>query len=114
MGRSFIGKEKSVEDIASVLCLSPEKRKAAWDRLYDIGSDVLGFGQAPKIQDKSPTCDLDQEVAKQAIGVNEAAWKVHHVPGTPWVISDDGRHISLSILKDPLSLSAFLRNSTKN
>lgn len=108
---AVIGKEKSVEEIASVLCLSPEKRKVAWDRLYDMGSDVLGFGQEVKIQDNSHTCDLDQEVAKQAIGVNEVAWKVHQIPGTPWIISDDGRHVPQSMLKDPLSLSAFLKKN---
>lgn len=91
---SVIGKDKSAEDIISTLCLPAEQRKAAWDAMTDITAEqreIIG-------------CDI----GKKALAVNEVAFRTYQIPGTPWVIADDGRHVSQKILNSPALLKQFL------
>ena len=48
------------------------------------------------------------DVALKALGINQVAYQAYLIPGTPWVISDDGRYVSQALLRDPLKLQAFL------
>lgn len=104
---AVIGKEKSIASITPVLCLPPELRKAAWEGLFDIGRDGLTLGKAGAVNDTEigPSACADGE---RALGINEVAYKAYRIPGTPWVIADDGRHVKQSLLGDPARLDAFL------
>ncbi|MDY7563400.1 DsbC family protein [Pseudomonas sp. AB6] len=109
---SVIGKEQSIAAITPVLCLPPEQRKAAWSALFDPGHDGLSLGREKPASDEGATeaggkpgeCD----VANKALGINEVAYQTYRIPGTPWVIADDGRYVSQALLRDPVKLQAFL------
>lgn len=108
---SIIGKQKSIASITPVLCLPPEARKEAWASLFDVGRDGLSLGQdrAAGAGPISTDVDLNKcDIAKSALGVNEVAYMKYKIPGTPWVIADDGRHVPQAILSDATSLEAFL------
>ncbi|MBJ2242804.1 MULTISPECIES: thioredoxin fold domain-containing protein [Pseudomonas] len=108
-----IGKEKSIAAITPVLCLPPEQRKAAWDALFDSAPDGLNLGkqlekQASEGADSKAAQPGECDVALKALGINQVAYQAYLIPGTPWVISDDGRYVSQALLRDPLKLQAFL------
>ena len=102
---AVIGKEKSIAAVTPVLCLPPEKRKAAWAALFDPGHDGLSLGNAPANSNEGSS---ECSIANQALGINELAYKTYRIPGTPWVIADDGRHVPQAVLRDPAKLDAFL------
>lgn len=114
-----IGKEKSIAAITPVLCLPPEKRKAAWDRLFDAAPEGVNLGKA---QEKPASEEVDAkappagacDVANKALGINQTAYQAYRIPGTPWVISDDGRYVSQALLRDPSKLQAFLDQPPAN
>lgn len=111
---AVIGKEKSIASVAPVLCLPFEQRKAAWDALFDKTGDVMNLGKAkPAAKDAGEQADKagDCDVARQALGVNEVAYQTYRIPGTPWVIADDGRYVAQAVLQDPALLQAFLQGS---
>ncbi|WP_109514249.1 DsbC family protein [Pseudomonas ovata] len=111
---AVIGKEKSIASVAPVLCLPFEQRKAAWDALFDKTGDVMNLGKAkpaPKDAGEQAGKPEDCDVARQALGVNEVAYQTYRIPGTPWVIADDGRYVSQAVLQDPALLQAFLQGS---
>ncbi|MBO1811505.1 thioredoxin fold domain-containing protein [Serratia ureilytica] len=102
---AVVGREASVSAVTPVLCLPPEKRKAAWDALFDVGHDARQMGDKPAAPTgQAADCDL----AGKALGVNEVAYQTYRIPGTPWVIADDGRHVPQKVLRDPAALKAFL------
>ena len=102
---AVIGREKSIAAITPVLCLPPEQRPAAWQALFTVGTDGLQLGKQPPVDKKADsTCD----VAEKALGVNEVAYQAYRIPGTPWVIADDGRYVPQAVLRDPAQLSQFL------
>lgn len=111
---AVIGREKSIAAITPVLCMPPEQRKAAWSALFDVGHDGLNLGKAKAAsgdEDASAgaqpgACDF----AEKVLGVNEVAYQAYRIPGTPWVISDDGRHVPQALLNDPAKLQAFLND----
>lgn len=111
---AVIGKEKSIAAITPVLCLPPEQRKAAWDVLFDPVPAGVSLG---KSQEKQASVAVDSktvppagacDVAEKALGINQVAYEAYRIPGTPWVISDDGRHVPQALLRDPLQLQTFL------
>ncbi|WP_449122238.1 DsbC family protein [Pseudomonas viridiflava] len=114
---AVIGAEKSIASITPVLCLPPEQRKAAWDKLFDNTSDVLSLGKTDVssaevdagLADDAGGCSI----ATQALGVNEVAYRSYRIPGTPWVITDDGRHVPQEVLKDPALLAEFMQPEVK-
>ncbi len=114
-----IGKEKSIAAITPVLCLPPEQRKAAWDRLFDAAPEGVNLGKA---QEKPASDEVDSkappagacDVANKALGINQTAYQAYRIPGTPWVISDDGRYVSQALLRDPQKLQAFLDQPPAN
>jgi TrbB protein len=102
---AVIGREKSIASITPVLCLPPEQRKAAWSDLFDVGHGVMDMGKAKESAAVEPGhCDI----AGKALGVNEVAYQTYRIPGTPWAIADDGRHVSQEVLQNPLKLQAFM------
>ena len=102
---TVIGREKSIASITPVLCLPPEQRKAAWSDLFDVGHGVMELGKAQESAAVKPGhCDI----AGKALGVNEVAYQTYRIPGTPWAIADDGRHVSQEVLQNPLKLQAFM------
>lgn len=108
---SIIGKRKSIASITPVLCLPPEARKEAWASLFDVGRDGLSLGKDSAAGEGATNSDVDLskcDIAKSALGVNEVAYMKYSIPGTPWVIADDGRHVPQAILSDAASLEAFL------
>ncbi|WP_154805941.1 hypothetical protein [Serratia marcescens] len=91
--------------ITPVLCLPPAQRPAAWQALFTVGTDGLQLGKAAAVDKKADSaCD----VAEKALGVNEVAYQAYRIPGTPWVIADDGRYVPQAVLRDPAQLSQFL------
>ncbi len=108
---AVIGRDQSIASITPVLCLPPEQRKAAWSDLFDIGHGVMELGKA---QDK-PSVDFGNcDIAAKALGVNEVAFQAYRIPGTPWAIADDGRHVSQEVLQSPLKLKAFMGTDEVN
>lgn len=102
---TVIGREKSIASITPVLCLPPEQRKAAWSDLFDVGHGMMELGKAQESAAVEPGhCDI----AGKALGVNEVAYQTYRIPGTPWAIADDGRHVSQEVLQNPLRLQAFM------
>ncbi|MFA0921900.1 thioredoxin fold domain-containing protein, partial [Pseudomonas tremae] len=111
-----IGKEKSIAAITPVLCLPPEQRKAAWDRLFDPVPEGVTLGKAQEKPESRASEEVDSKTEKQpdcdvavkALGINQTAYQAYRIPGTPWVISDDGRYVPQTLLRDPIRLKAFL------
>lgn len=102
---SAIGGENSVKLITPVLCLAPEQRKAAWKKLFSIGDGMLNLG---KDNETAPTSSPQCDIAGKALAVNDVAFKNYQFPGTPWVISDDGRHVPQSVMRDPNEMIHFM------
>lgn len=108
---AVIGREKTIAAVTPVLCLAPDQRKAAWSALFDIGQDGLTLGQVPAEPGRAGGEPSDQaacDIGPMVLGVNEQAYKTYRIPGTPWVITDDGRHVSQALLSNPTKLEAFL------
>lgn len=102
---AVVGREKSIASVTPVLCLPPEQRKAAWSDLFDVGHGVMELGKAKESAAVEPGhCDI----AGKALGVNEVAYQTYRIPGTPWAIADNGRHVSQEVLQNPLKLQAFM------
>lgn len=114
---AVIGKEKSIAAITPVLCLPPEQRKAAWDGLFDPAPGGVNLGKSQEKQasegvySKAVQPASECDVAQKALGINQVAYEAYRIPGTPWVISDDGRYVPQALLRDPLKLQAFLDQS---
>jgi TrbB protein len=114
---AVIGKEKSIAAITPVLCLPPEQRKAAWTALFDpaVGGLTLGSEEKPAPQ-VSGSSTADQpgpcDTAQKALGINQVAYQAYRIPGTPWVISDDGRYVPQALLKDPRQLQTFMNEKS--
>jgi len=106
---AVVGQEKSMASITPVLCLPPEQRKKAWDALFDQAGDVMNLGKPVQAQGVTGAADPAKcDVAGKALGVNEVAYRTYRIPGTPWIISDDGRHVPQAVLQDPAELQSFL------
>jgi TrbB protein len=111
---AVIGKEKSIAAITPVLCLPPEQRKAAWDALFDpvpVGMSLSKSQEKPAsegVDSKAASPAGDCDVATKALGINQVAYEAYRIPGTPWVVSDDGRYVPQALLRNPLQLQTFL------
>lgn len=104
---AVIGKDRSITSVTQVLCLPPEQRKAAWASLFDPGRDGLTAGKSDEMHPTAAepgACGM----ASSALAINEVAYKSYRIPGTPWVIADDGRHVPQDTLRDPAKLAAFM------
>lgn len=105
---AVIGGERSIASITPVLCLPPEQRKAAWSELFDVGHGVMDLGKPKESKESAAVGPGDCDIAGKALGVNEVAYQTYRIPGTPWAIADDGRHVSQAALQNSTSLQAFM------
>lgn len=109
---SAIGKEKSIRQIQSVLYLETAQRAAAWKKLFSVDEGMLTIGKQESGGEKksapAPRDEKRWKIAGEALAINDVAFSQYHIPGTPWVIADDGRHVPQSMMKDPATLRAFM------
>lgn len=45
---------------------------------------------------------------KKVLGVNDVAYHTYRIPGTPWVVTDDGRSVPQAVLNDSWALAEFM------
>ncbi|HHD7482037.1 TPA: thioredoxin fold domain-containing protein [Klebsiella oxytoca] len=114
---TYVGGEKSSQQIQPVLYLDKDKRAVAWKKLFSIDDGMLTIGKkesggetkaAPAQRD-----DKRWKVAGEALAINDVAFRQYRIPGTPWVIADDGRHVPQSMMKDPATMQAFIAEHSK-
>lgn len=105
---SAFGGEKSIPLIKPVLCLQPEQRKAAWQKLFSVGDNMLHIGDNKTKQPASEAPAANCDLAGKALAVNDLAFKTYHFPGTPWVIADDGRHVPQAVMRNPDDMTKFM------
>ena len=67
-----------------------------------VGADA-GLAPGETTADQSSCESGDDAIAK-----NDVAFNAYNLPGTPSLLSDDGRYIPLATLKTDESLAAFL------
>lgn len=101
---SVIGGDKSVASVTAVLCLPPDERITAWRKLFDPAAGMGPSGV--KTFPGTPVCD--RELVKKALGVNDVAYHTYRIPGTPWVVTDDGRSVPQTVLNDSRALAEFM------
>ncbi|EPM5457617.1 hypothetical protein ACTM5Z_004329 [Salmonella enterica] len=102
---SLIGKEDTAREVVPVLCAPAAARPVLWRNLFDIGAGMLTIGKdKADISLQPATCDNGTE----ALALNDKAFAVYHLPGTPTVIADDGRQVPFTAMKTVSTLNAFL------
>lgn len=97
---TLVGKSVTATRVAPLLCAPADKRAALWRDLFDIGAGMLN----PVQQTTPPACDAGLD----ALARNDMALDMFGLPGTPTVISDDGRMIPLQAMTSDEALKAFL------
>lgn len=102
---SLIGKDDTAREVVPVLCAPAPARQVLWRNLFDIGAGMLTLGKDNADCTSQPaTCDTGTE----ALALNDKAFAVYHLPGTPTVIADDGRQVPFTAMKTVSTLNAFL------
>lgn len=102
---SLIGKDDSAREVVPVLCAPAPARQVLWRNLFDIGAGMLTIGKDNAGSTSQPApCDTGTE----ALALNDKAFAVYHLPGTPTVIADDGRQVPFTAMKTVATLNAFL------
>lgn len=97
---SVIGKEKSAEKIASMLCQKDNGMKIkTWEQFFSPDAGMFAEANISKEQ-----CELGNKL----LNVNNTAFQSYKFPGTPWIISDKGQHIPGSMLESKDTLSLYL------
>ena len=99
---TLVGKARTAERVVPLLCSTPELRPQLWRELFDIGAGIL----TPKA-DASASCDGGYDVLAR----NDMAFDMFGLPGTPTVISDDGRMIPLQAMTSETALQTFLEQA---
>lgn len=97
---TMVGKAVTAARVAPLLCAPADKRAALWRDLFDIGAGMLN----PAQQTAPVACDAGLD----ALARNDMALDMFGLPGTPTVISDDGRMIPLQAMTSDEALKAFL------
>lgn len=101
---TLIGKTRTADEVAPLLCAAPEKRAEMWKSLYDTGAGMLNLTDKAKADVAPAACDA----GKLALARNDLAFELYRMPGTPTVISDDGRMIPLQAMASDAALKSFL------
>ncbi|EBV4847415.1 hypothetical protein DO568_19160 [Salmonella enterica subsp. enterica serovar Typhimurium] len=100
---TLVGKQKTTEAVAPVLCASPQKRAQLWQSLFKEDG-VMPL--SPTASDTpTPTSCTDGE---HAVAINDRAFDYYQLPGTPQLIADDGRDIPFSALTSDDALARFM------
>ena len=101
---TLIGKTRTADEVAPLLCAAPEKRAQMWNALNDTGAGMLNLTDKAKDDIAPAACDA----GKLALARNDLAFELYRMPGTPTVISDDGRMIPLQAMASDTALKSFL------
>lgn len=101
---TLIGKTRTADEVAPLLCAAPEKRAQMWKALNDTGAGILNLTDKAKDDIAPAACDA----GKLALARNDLAFELYRMPGTPTVISDDGRMIPLQAMASDTALKSFL------
>lgn len=99
---TLLGKARTAEKVVPVLCALPQSRAERWYRLFDLADGMLNPGA--KTAPQPAACETGQN----ALARNDMAFELYRFPGTPTVISDDGRMIPLQAMSSDSTLQAFL------
>lgn len=102
---TLIGKARTAERVVPLLCSPAEKRADMWRGLFDVGTGMLN--PAEKAKSVPSVCEAGQN----ALARNDLAFELYNLPGTPTVISDDGRLIPLQAMTSDTALQAFLNSA---
>lgn len=106
---TLIGKTRTADEVAPLLCATPEKRAQMWKALNDTGAGMLNLSHKEKASSTPAACDA----GKLALARNDLAFELYRMPGTPTVISDDGRMIPLQAMASDAVLKSFLDTRQK-
>lgn len=101
---TLVGKTRTADEVVPLLCAAPEKRAEMWKSLYDTGAGMLNLTDKAKADVAPAACDA----GKLALARNDLAFELYRMPGTPTVISDDGRMIPLQAMASDAALKSFL------
>jgi protein-disulfide isomerase len=102
---TLIGKARTAEQVVPLLCAPADKRADMWRSIFDIGAGMLN--PTAKSEPQPASCEAGQN----ALARNDMAFELYHLPGTPTVISDDGRMIPLQAMTSDAALQAFLNSA---
>lgn len=102
---TLIGKGRTSQQIVPMLCAPADKRAAMWRSLFDHGAGML------KMDTQSSQPLMGCEAALNALARNDLAFELYKLPGTPTIISDDGRLIPLQAMTSDTALQAFLNSA---
>ncbi len=102
---TLLGKARTAEEVVPLLCAPPQNRAERWYRLFDLGDGMLNPGA--KTAPQPAACETGQN----ALARNDMAFELYRFPGTPTVISDDGRMIPLQAMTSDIALQSFLNTA---
>lgn len=100
---TLVGKQKTTEAVAPVLCAAPHKRAQLWQSLFK--ADGVMSLSPTESDTPTPTSCTDGE---HAVTINDRAFDYYQLPGTPQLIADDGRDIPFSALTSDDALARFM------
>lgn len=100
---TLVGKQKTTEAVAPVLCAAPQKRAQLWQSLFK--ADGVMSLSPTESDTPTPTSCTDGE---HAVAINDRAFDYYQLPGTPQLIADDGRDIPFSALTSDDALARFM------
>lgn len=98
---TLVGKQKTTEVVAPVLCAAPQKRAQLWQSLFKED----GVMPLSSTASDTPTSCTDGE---HGVAINDRAFDYYQLPGTPQLIADDGRDIPFSALTSDDALARFM------
>lgn len=102
---TLIGKARTAEQVVPMLCAPADKRADMWRGLFDIGAGMLN--PSAKADTPASSCEAGQN----ALARNDMAFELYKLPGTPTVITDDGRLVPLQAMTSDAALQAFMNNA---
>ncbi|HGV0046247.1 TPA: hypothetical protein ACNFPT_004552 [Enterobacter ludwigii] len=102
---TLIGKARTAEQVVPMLCAPADKRADMWRGLFDIGAGMLN--PSAKADTSASSCEAGQN----ALARNDMAFELYKLPGTPTVITDDGRLVPLQAMTSDAALQAFMNNA---
>ncbi|MDX6917834.1 DsbC family protein [Pectobacterium carotovorum] len=102
---TLIGKARTAEQVVPMLCAPADKRADMWRSLFDIGAGMLN----PNAKSDTPASSC--EAGQNALARNDMAFELYKLPGTPTVITDDGRLVPLQAMTSDAAMQAFMNNA---
>ena len=99
---TLVGKDDTARKIVPLLCAPSAARAVLWRGLFDVGAGMRDLDHPPKAL---PECKTGQ----LALDRNDKAMRLFHFPGTPTVISDDGRMVPFIAMKSVDALDTWLK-----